>query len=84
MQMSGSDYGENRMEVRTPSALPQLFKLVEAILCTNYIETFVIPLHKLQSSFQEKLKALYTEEESKGLFDFSIASKAPSNEILLQ
>ncbi|GFV18454.1 hypothetical protein TNCV_4468901 [Trichonephila clavipes] len=36
------------------------------------------------STRQEKFRALYTEESFNGLFDFSIASKAPSGEILLQ
>ncbi|GFT29819.1 hypothetical protein TNCV_4892111 [Trichonephila clavipes] len=53
-------------------------------MATLYIETLVIPLDELQKSPQEKLRALYTEEVFNGLIDFSIASKAPSDEIHLQ
>ncbi|GFV72943.1 hypothetical protein TNCV_1329511 [Trichonephila clavipes] len=53
-------------------------------LCTKYIETFVIPLDELQKPFQGKLRVLHTEEAFNGLFDFSVASKATSFEILLQ
>ncbi|GFV96149.1 hypothetical protein TNCV_1871091 [Trichonephila clavipes] len=49
---------------------------------TKYIEAFVIPLDKLQKVLQEKLRALRTQEAFNGLFDFSIASKAPYGEMV--
>ncbi|GFW78444.1 hypothetical protein TNCV_1379901 [Trichonephila clavipes] len=49
-----------------------------------YFETFVLLLHKLQKTHEEKFKALHLEEAFNGLFDFSSASKVSSGEILLQ
>ncbi|GFV08371.1 transposable element Tc1 transposase [Trichonephila clavipes] len=49
----------------------------------HYSETFVIPLNELQMARQEKLRALNTEKAFTGLFDFNIASKAPSDVVLL-
>ncbi|GFX58011.1 hypothetical protein TNCV_4047691 [Trichonephila clavipes] len=50
----------------------------------KYIEIFAVPLDKLQEVLHEKIKDLHKEEAFNGLFDFSIASKAPSGGILLQ
>ena len=50
-------------------------------ISTTYVETFVIPLYKLQKTLQEKIRALHSEEVLHGLCDFSIASKAASAEI---
>ncbi|GFV87077.1 hypothetical protein TNCV_5112951 [Trichonephila clavipes] len=45
---------------------------------------FAIPFDKLQKPFQEKFRALHFEEAFNDLFNFSIASIAPSGEILFQ
>ncbi|PRD23915.1 UNVERIFIED_CONTAM: hypothetical protein NCL1_45109 [Trichonephila clavipes] len=47
----------------------------------EYIETFVIPLDKVQKALQEKIRALHMKEALNGLFDFNITSKAPFGEI---
>ncbi|GFX20431.1 hypothetical protein TNCV_3487891 [Trichonephila clavipes] len=48
-----------------------------------FIQKLFIPFDKIQKALKEKLRALHMEETFFGLFVFSIASKAPSGQILL-
>ncbi|GFV58130.1 hypothetical protein TNCV_2109581 [Trichonephila clavipes] len=49
-------------------------------ISTEDIETFVISLEKIQNASREKFRDLHTEKPFNGLFDFIIASKAPSKQ----
>ncbi|GFW08220.1 THAP-type domain-containing protein [Trichonephila clavipes] len=62
------------------NAVPNIFQGYPKNL-QKYIETFVIPLDNLQTAFQEKYRALYTEEAFNCLLDLSIVSRVPSGEI---